>query len=131
MPLGATGARFFTNAIDTKTIGLDLNVNYRIPLDTAGDLRLSAVYNMTDNDILRVADTPAPLAGLEQVLFDRIERRRVECGQPRNNYRIAGAWNRRELSGKRASRPLRGVLPSSIERSSIRTTSRNGSSMPR
>ena len=105
LPLGATGARFFTNAIDTKTVGLDLNVNYRVPLDTMGDLRLSAAYNTTDNDILRVADTPAPLAGLEQVLFDQIERRRVECGQPRNNYRLAGAWNRRELSANvRAAR---------------------------
>jgi iron complex outermembrane recepter protein len=105
LPLGATGARFFTNAIDTKTVGLDLNVNYRIPLDRAGDLHLTAAYNTTDNDILRVAATPAPLAGLEQVLFDRIERRRVECGQPRNNYRFGGAWNRRGLSGNvRAAR---------------------------
>ncbi len=105
LPLGATGARFFTNAIDTKTVGLDLNVNYRIPLDTAGDLRLTAAYNTTDNDILRVAATPAPLAGFEQVLFDGIERRRVECGQPRNNYRFAGAWNRRGLAGNvRAAR---------------------------
>ena len=105
LPFGANGARFFTNAIDTKTVGLDLNVNYRVPLDTMGDLRLSAAYNTTDNDILRVAATPAPLAGFEQVLFDRIERRRVECGQPRNNYRLGGAWNRRELSANvRAAR---------------------------
>ena len=105
LPLGATGARFFTNAIDTKTVGFDLNASYRIPLDAAGDLLLSAAYNTTDNDIVRVADTPAPLAGFEQVLFDRIERRRVECGQPRNNYRLAGTWTRTVLSGNvRAAR---------------------------
>lgn len=105
LPLGATGARFFTNAIDTRTVGLDVNANYRISLDTAGDLSLSAAYNTTDNDIRRVAATPAPLAGFEQVLFDRIERRRVECGQPRNNYRLAGTWRRRGLAGNlRAAR---------------------------
>ena len=105
LPLGATGARFFTNAIDTRTAGFDLNATYRLRLDTAGDLLLSAAYNTTDNDIERVADTPAPLAGLEQVLFDRIERRRVECGQPRNNYRLAGTWSRNVVSGNlRAAR---------------------------
>ena len=105
LPLGATGARFFTNAIDTKTVGFDLNASYRVALDTAGDLLLSAAYNTTANDILRVADTPAPLAGFEQVLFDRIERRRVECGQPRNNYRLAGTWTRSVVSGNlRAAR---------------------------
>jgi iron complex outermembrane recepter protein len=105
LPLGATGARFFTNAIDTKTVGLDVNVSYRVPLETAGDLRLSAAYNNNENDIRRVAATPAPLAGFEQVLFDRIERRRVECGQPRNNYRLSGMWSRSKLSGNaRASR---------------------------
>jgi iron complex outermembrane receptor protein len=105
LPLGATGARFFTNAIDTKTVGLDVNVSYRVPLEAAGDLRLSAAYNNNDNDIQRVAATPAPLAGFEQVLFDRIERRRVECGQPRNNYRLSGTWSRSKLSGNaRASR---------------------------
>ena len=104
-PLGATGARFFTNAIDTKTVGLDVTANYRVPLDVGGDLHLSAAYNTTDNDIRRVAATPAPLAGFEQVLFDRIERRRVECGQPRNSYRLAGTWTRTALSGNlRAAR---------------------------
>ena len=105
LPLGATGARFFTNAIDTKTVGLDVNVNYRLALDEAGSLTLSAAYNTTDNDIKRVAATPAPLVGFEQVLFDRIERRRVECGQPRNNYRLAGIWSRRAWTANaRASR---------------------------
>ena len=105
LPLGATGARFFTNAIDTKTVGLDVNATYRIALDTAGNLLLSAAYNTTDNDIRRVAATPAPLAGFEQVLFDRVERRRVECGQPRNNYRLGGTWSRSVVSGNlRAAR---------------------------
>jgi iron complex outermembrane recepter protein len=28
------------------------------------------------------------------VLFDRIEQRRLECGQPRDNARIGGEWHR-------------------------------------
>ena len=93
-PLGATGARFFTNAIDTRTKGADVTAVYRTEFGEGHRLRLSAAYNQTDNDILRIADTPPQLAGLQSVLFDRIEQRRIECGQPRNNYRFSGDWNR-------------------------------------
>ena len=92
-PLGANGARFFTNAIDTRTDGADFTATYTIALDADSRLRLSASYNLTDNDILRIAATPPQLAGFESVLFDRIERRRVECGQPQNNFRFSGDWN--------------------------------------
>ncbi len=37
-------------------------------------------------------ETPAILAGLEETLFDRIERRRVECGQPKDNLRLMQRW---------------------------------------
>ena len=97
LPLGATGARFFTNAIDTRTKGVDLTATYRTELGAGGRLRLSAGYNTTDNEILRIADTPPQLAGLQSVLFDRLERRRIECGQPRNNYRFSGDWSRDRL----------------------------------
>ena len=39
-PFGANSARFFTNAIDTRTDGVDVTANYRIALASAGDLRL-------------------------------------------------------------------------------------------
>ena len=32
--------------------------------------------------------------GFENVLFDRIERRRLECGQPRDSLRTGGDWSR-------------------------------------
>ncbi|MCA1560624.1 MAG: hypothetical protein LC804_10300 [Acidobacteria bacterium] len=80
-------------------------MNYRINLDTAGDLRLSAAYNTTNNDIERIAATPPQLAAFQSVLFDRIERRRIECGQPRNNYRFSANWSQSRLGGvARASR---------------------------
>jgi iron complex outermembrane receptor protein len=49
--------------------------------------------------------TPPQLAGLEAVLFDRIERRRIECGQPKDNVRLSGDWSRGSWSAfVRASR---------------------------
>src|SRR5216110_557992 len=48
-PFGATGARFFTNAINTRTNGYDLVINHQRPL-MAGRIDLSAAYtrNVTD-----------------------------------------------------------------------------------
>jgi len=92
-PLGATAARFFTNAIDTETNGYDLVANYQRPL-FGGNVDLSAAYSNNKTEIVGEVATPPQLAGLGNVLFDRIERRRVECGQPRDNVRLLQSWNR-------------------------------------
>jgi iron complex outermembrane receptor protein len=91
-PFNATGARFFTNAIDTETRGYDLRMSYTMPLGS-GTLDLSAGYNDTANKVVRVRPTPGPLAGLQEVLFDATERRRVECGQPKDNLRLSADWD--------------------------------------
>ncbi|HJZ75921.1 MAG TPA: TonB-dependent receptor [Vicinamibacterales bacterium] len=93
-PFGANSARFFTNAIDTDTRGVDVMGTYRIAMDAAGDLRLRAAYSHSQTDIVGAVATPPPLAGFESVLFDRIERRRIACGQPRDNARVGADWRR-------------------------------------
>jgi len=97
-PFNVTGARFFTNAIDTETRGYDLRAGYRTEL-LDGSLNLSAGYNSTENKVTRVAPTPPQLAGLQEVLFDSIERRRVECGQPENSLRLSADWDGGSLFG--------------------------------
>jgi iron complex outermembrane receptor protein len=93
-PFNVTGARFFTNAIDTRTEGYDLTASYGRELGGAGTLQLSAGYNSTQNEVVRVAQTPPQLTGLQEVLFDNIERLRVECGQPEDSLRLAADWSR-------------------------------------
>ncbi|HET9316803.1 MAG TPA: TonB-dependent receptor, partial [Vicinamibacteria bacterium] len=48
-PFGASGARFFTNAIDTRTRGVDVTATYRQP-----HLTLQAAYNRNDIDLTGV-----------------------------------------------------------------------------
>jgi iron complex outermembrane receptor protein len=92
-PFGRFGsARFFTNAIDTQTTGWDLTAGYRMAVSDAGSLRLSAAYNRNETEIVGLAPTPAELVGFESVLFDREQRRRIECGQPKDNLRLAADW---------------------------------------
>ncbi|HVT03674.1 MAG TPA: TonB-dependent receptor [Thermoanaerobaculia bacterium] len=92
-PFGATAARFFTNAIDTRTNGYDLVANYNHAL-MGGRIDLSSAYSNNKTKIVGEVATPSQLTGLGNVLFDRIERRRVECGQPRDNIRLMQSLNR-------------------------------------
>ena len=62
-PLGATAARFFTNAIDTETKGYDLVGNYQRAM-VGGRLDLSAAYSRNETDIVGVVRTPPELEGL-------------------------------------------------------------------
>jgi iron complex outermembrane receptor protein len=96
-PFGATAARFFTNAIDTETNGFDLVSNYQHAA-FGGRLDLSAAYSNNKTKIVGEIATPPQLAGFENVIFDRVERRRVECGQPRDNARLMQSWNRAGLT---------------------------------
>jgi iron complex outermembrane receptor protein len=116
-PFGANSGRFFTNAINTVTKGVEATASYRINMTSAGTLRLSAAYSgplgaKTDGTepyyatrIVGTIATPPQLSGLEATLFDRIERRRIECGQPKDNMRLGADWSRSGFSGSvRASR---------------------------
>ena len=90
-PFGANSARFFTNAIDTRTDGVDLTANYRIALRTS-ILHLLAAYGHSSTDIVGTVATPPQLEAYSSVLFDRIERRRIECAQPQDSLRLGGHW---------------------------------------
>jgi iron complex outermembrane receptor protein len=101
-PFGAaTSARFFTNAIDTETKGVDLTVNYLTTL-TDGTLRLTFGFNHTSTEVVRILPTPPQLVGLENTLFSSvppndIEKRRYECAQPKDSVRLTGDWQWRRL----------------------------------
>lgn len=90
-PFGATGARFFTNALDTRTNGYDLVVNHQRPFMN-GHVDLSAAYSNNKTNIVSIAPTPTQLTGLGAVLFDRGEQRRIECGQPHDNIRLLESY---------------------------------------
>jgi iron complex outermembrane receptor protein len=88
---GANSARFSTNAIDTRTDGVDVTSSYRLALGT-GNVLLLAGYNHSSTDIVGEVTTPPQLAAHSSVLFDRIERRRIECGQPHDSLRLGAHW---------------------------------------
>lgn len=87
------GGRFFTNAIDTKTNGLDVVARYGIVLGGAGTVRLTAGANWTKTEATRTSATPQQLSGLDATLFGPVEKTRIERGQPRRTIHLNGDYD--------------------------------------
>lgn len=92
---GIGGGRFFTNAVDTRTNGVDIILRYGVTLpETAGQLRFTLGANFTRNEVTRVSDVPTALSSVYTAtdpvptLFDRVERTRLELGQPQSNIQF-------------------------------------------
>lgn len=82
---------FFSNAIDTRTKGLDVVVSKDTRLSN-GSLRLTLAANFNKTEVTKNKPLPTPLqadATLGTVLFDREQRVRIEQGQPRNKVSLA------------------------------------------
>jgi iron complex outermembrane recepter protein len=79
---GVGSARYFTNAIDTKTNGIDVVARYALDFGTNGVTGFTGGYNHTVTVVTRIDSTPAALRIQNSMLFDRLERSRIEEGQP-------------------------------------------------
>ena len=70
----AEAAQYFTNAIDTRTRGLDLTADYRLPT-TRGEFGLTAAFNYTKTTIPNECCIPLPpeLQGTDEELVGRYD----------------------------------------------------------
>ena len=89
-----TSARYFNNAIDTRTQGIDVVGTWNVPLQ-ASTLNLTASYNYNKTDVTRIAPNPAALDALGANLerMGRDERGRIEEGFPRDKFALGAGWN--------------------------------------
>lgn len=90
---GVTSARYFTNAADTRTRGVDVIGSYSIPLANS-DLNLTAGYNYNESEVVRIAPNPIELTNLGADLrrIGRDEEGRIEEGYPRDKVTLAANW---------------------------------------
>jgi iron complex outermembrane receptor protein len=88
------GGRFFTNAVDTRTRGVDLVSSYPIQLETSS-LTLSGAFNYNKTEILSIAPNPPQvgLAGLTLPIITRDEQGRISVGTPRTKVDVAADWS--------------------------------------
>ena len=95
---GATDGQFFTNIADTRTEGMDVVVNYDLPMPTGQKLKLSLAANKTKTRI-RDGSIASPLPGVNGLeLFSLQDRSIIEQWQPssRINFTVdysIGRWS--------------------------------------
>lgn len=85
--------RFFTNAIDTRTRGLDIVGAYNLALGRLGRLRTTIGYNHNVTNIRSIAPTPTQLAGLGLTLFDRQTQGYFTVSTPKDKLILGLDWN--------------------------------------
>ncbi|WP_112384196.1 TonB-dependent receptor plug domain-containing protein [Sphingomonas carotinifaciens] len=90
---GVDSAQFFTNAIDTRTRGIDAVAEYTLRTAGLGAFRLSAAYSYNKTKILNIADNPAALSSLNVVLFGRQAQRDLVVALPRTKLVLTNDWS--------------------------------------
>lgn len=96
-PLGVGAAQFFSNAIDTRTRGFDLAINYKNILLGRGKLDLSLNSNFTQTEVDPNIKTTALLAGKEDIFFNREEISRLEVASPSNKVILIAKYEVKNL----------------------------------
>ncbi|GAC1591858.1 MAG: TonB-dependent receptor [Hymenobacter sp.] len=87
--------RFFTNAIDTRTRGLDLVTTYKTEFSERSRLTASVALTFNATDIVRTGATPAPLqAGTVKpiLLIDTVSIGLIERAQPRQKVLLSATY---------------------------------------
>ncbi len=102
---GVGEAQFFTNAVDTKTTGLDIAASYFMLLGS-GSLSITAVANVTTTEVedinvpQSVADKFAggDIDAVETTIFNREERNRLEDALPRQKGSLTLTYSQSAFS---------------------------------
>jgi iron complex outermembrane receptor protein len=94
-PLGVGQAQFFTNAVDTRTRGIDIVAEHTSRF-AASSLVLSGQLGFNKTEVSKRHSTSTVLTG--EQLFDQAQVTLIERGQPRKHHVVAadytaGAWN--------------------------------------
>lgn len=91
---GIQSVAFFTNAVDTRTDGAEVVVNYLTPLAT-GNLTLTSAYSYNHTDIRSIKPTPEALLalGTGDVLIGLEERNTLTSAAPRQRFLLAAKWD--------------------------------------
>lgn len=91
------GARYFANALDTTTTGIDIVGTWTLPLAAGDKLTWTLGYNTNTTTVNRVANNPAVLAASGLTLIDRQSILRATDTAPKDKFSLAadyvsGAW---------------------------------------
>ncbi|SNC75214.1 iron complex outermembrane recepter protein [Hymenobacter gelipurpurascens] len=93
--LPVSQVQFFANAVNTRTRGIDIVANQRMLLGP-GNLSLTVAANFNETEVRKVNSSPtidADQTGLQNTLFDRQQRGRLETAQPRSKINLTAGYS--------------------------------------
>ncbi|MFD2644373.1 TonB-dependent receptor [Pseudomonas japonica] len=87
-----SGVSFFTNALDTRTHGLDLIGHYRLALPQVGQVTFNAGFNWSKTQVTDIQDNPGPLSGSGVILINREALSYVQSASPQSKLVLGADW---------------------------------------
>lgn len=96
---GFAQVQFFSNALDTRTRGLDLVGSYRKRLESDQDLNISVAMALNETKLRGDVRTPPQLANLGTPLIDRVMIGLIEVAQPRSKFIATASYRYKKLEG--------------------------------
>lgn len=92
--------QFFANAVNTRTKGLDIVLNERLPLSDKSRLTLTAAANFNQTQVTNFNTSSSTInndqtvgtGNLQNTLFDRQQRTRLESGNPRSKIVLSANY---------------------------------------
>ncbi|WAC75105.1 TonB-dependent receptor [Roseateles sp. SL47] len=107
-----SAGRYFTNALDTRTRGLDLVSSLRQDWGACGRGDYTLAFNHNKNSIRQVADNPAVLTENSLLLIDRVTLARATISSPSSKLLLSaqhqwGAWSLRLAATRYGSYEVR------------------------
>ena len=90
-----SGGRFFTNAVNTRTRGVDVVGTYPVQLSDSSTLKFTGGLNYNKTTILSIAPNPPQLglAGLTLPVIDRTNQGYITNSTPRDKVFLAADWS--------------------------------------
>ncbi|MHB1991723.1 TonB-dependent receptor plug domain-containing protein [Metallibacterium scheffleri] len=90
-----SGGRFFTNAVNTRTRGVDVVGTYPVQLGDSSTLKFTGGLNYNKTTILSIAPNPPQLglAGLTLPVIDRTNQGYITNSTPRDKVFLAADWS--------------------------------------
>lgn len=86
-------ASFYTNAVDTRTRGVDIVGRYDLTNTGPGNLILNAAFSLSTTEVTAIAPNPQPLANSGLVVVGRQAIGLIEDAAPRGKLVLGGAYD--------------------------------------
>ncbi|HMB70619.1 MAG TPA: TonB-dependent receptor [bacterium] len=93
-----TSLKFFTNAVDTRTEGIDFVGTHHIEVG-AGDVGFTVSANFNDTEIRGNITTPDPIAAEGVDIFDRKEQSRILSARPDSKVLVGVSYEQGPFEG--------------------------------